>query len=163
MKNFCITLLLILISACASKPKAQKKIFPFGVYHHQVVLRQKAKQIQFSGIHRWTQDGIAIFAMGPMNMTLLKYEEEFKTNKKKIYLNQYFVPVSEARALMFLGLVKDLYALDHSICKKNTCRSSIYGQEFTIKLNDFEEVSEIVFERGANKANIQVVSYEKIP
>jgi hypothetical protein len=137
-------------------------LFPYGTYQHQVKLEVQGRTYQFPGLNRWTKEDLSLVALGAFDVTLLKYQETFKNNKKEIYLDKTFIPLNEEKALMYLSIVKDLYSLDHSICQKKLCRKSFYGQEFLMDLSDTGEVSQIRLSRGEMKITIEVMSYEKI-
>lgn len=152
----------LLIFSCAQKPPAEK-LFPYGLYHHQVSLNVKGSAHNFTGVNKWTPEQLTLVALGAFDVTLIKYSEDLVTFKQEIYVDPNFLPLTDEKAKAYLAFMKNFYSLDRSICKDKVCRKSFYGMEFFIHLNDAKAVKDIKFERGDVKVNIQVVGYEKIP
>lgn len=153
-------ILSLLLFSCTSKPPGEK-LFPYGVYHHEVALDVKGQSHNFMGVNKWTHDELTMVALGSFDVTLIKYFENLKSNKQEVYVNKNFLPLSDEKAKTYLGFLKKLYALDRSICDGKKCRESFFGQEFFFDLNDTNQVESIKFERGDVKVNVKVVGFEK--
>ncbi len=138
-------LLIVFISACASR-KDHRPLFPYGIYHHRVELVMKDKAMSFRGINLWSKDKLSLLALGDFDVTLLKYQEDFKSGHKEIYVHD-LLPLTGDQAKKYLSVVRSVYSLDHSICQERLCRTSFFGQEIQLNLNEKDEVSLITFER----------------
>lgn len=156
-------LLLLILTSCAYQSRVYPKLFPYGIYQHEVTVTADKKSMTFPGVNRWTSTDLTVVALGAFDTTLLKYKETFANGKKEIFLDKNFIPISDEKAMMYLSLIRKLYELDRSICERKLCHKSIYGQDFWFDLNDAGEVSTIRMSRDEAKIKIQVVGYEKIP
>ena len=153
--------LLFLFCSCATKPPASK-LFPFGVYRHQVTVERKGTTQSFSGVNKWTSHDLTLVALGAMDVTLIKYTENLMNGDQQVFIDENFIPMSEKQAKKYFGFVKEIYSLDRSICEKKRCHKKFYRtMDFYFDLNDANEVSEIWFEIRDAKVRIKVVGYEK--
>lgn len=157
-------LIFLLLASCAFKPKPPKpKLFPFGTYQHLVTVDVKGQKFQFPGMNQWTQTHLLVVALGAFDMTVMRYKESFKPTKKEIFIDHNVIPLSDEKMLLYLSILKDIYSLDHSICKEKLCRDSFYGQDFYFDLDENGAVKSIRATRENVKLNVEVVSYEKNP
>ncbi|MBY0414765.1 MAG: hypothetical protein K2Q18_11390 [Bdellovibrionales bacterium] len=163
MKNILIIGLLILISSCSSVPKKPREmLFPYGLYQHKISLMIKDQLMSFPGINRWTEDRFVVIGLGPMDITMIKYDEDRVNYKKELYINKELIPLDEGRALQLIGLLKEMYSWDKSICKGKQCEKSYYGIPIIFELNDSDQVSKIKVERDRIRVNVEITNYEKI-
>lgn len=147
--------------SCASKPP-EEKLFPFGIYHHQVSLERSGRLYKFTGVNKWDKEQISLVALGPFDSTLLRYTEDLNNHKQELFSNYDFLPISDEKAKFYLSYVKNIYSLDRSSCQYKICRKSLNGFEFIFMLDELNQVEYIKFQQGDFKIDIQVVDFEKI-
>jgi hypothetical protein len=158
-----ILLMMLLVTSCSNIPsKSHQKLFPYGTYHHNISLVIKEKAMSFLGINLWSEGKFVVIGLGPMDITLIKYVEDRKNYKTDLYINQELMPLEERRALQMIGLLKDMYSWDRSICSGKECKKTYFGVPILFELNDLDQVSKIKVDREGLKVNVDVVSYEKI-
>jgi hypothetical protein len=152
----------IVLVSCAQKPPAER-LFPFGVYHHQVSLNVKGSKHNFSGVNKWTKEQLTLIALGAFDVTLIRYSDDIVNNKQEVYVDKNFLPLTDEKAKSYLSYMKNFYSLDRSICSGKVCQKSFFGMDLLFHLNAANQVEHIKFKRGDMKVDIQVVGYEKIP
>lgn len=164
MKTLILYLVLIFLTACSSSPPKTPpaKLFPYGTYHHNISLLLKDKNMSFPGINLWSEERFVVIGLGPLDITMIKYEEDRINYKKDLYINKELIPMDESRALQLIGLLKEMYTWDRSICKGRECEKSYYGIPIRFELNEQDQVSKIKAERDRIKVNVDILSYEKI-
>lgn len=153
--------LLFLFFSCATRPPFPR-LFPFGVYQHQVTVESNGKTQTFFGVNKWSPQELTMVALGALDVTLVKYTENLKSGEKEVFIDKNFIPLTEQEAKEYLGHAKKIYSLDQSICEKKWCHKKIFGLvDLHFDLNDAHEVSEMRFEVRDSKVRIKVVGYEK--
>jgi hypothetical protein len=160
-----ITILcLFALASCSNIPVREKpaKLFPFGTYHHNISIQLKDKDLSFPGLNLWTPEKFVVVGLGPMDVTIIKYEEDKVNYKKDLYINKEFIPLEESRALQMISLLKEMYELDRSICEGKQCKKSFWGVPILFDLNELDQVSKIHAERQGIKVNVDITSYEKV-
>ncbi|MBA2405529.1 MAG: hypothetical protein H0V66_12205 [Bdellovibrionales bacterium] len=162
MKYLMLPLLSLILLSCTSGPPAEK-LFPFGVYHHQVALDVKGNKHNFTGVNKWSRDQLTLTALGAFDVTLIKFTDDLVNNKQQVYVDRNFLPLTDEKAKSYLSYLKNFYSLDRSICQGKVCRKNFYGMEFLFDLNNLNQVERIKFTRDDVKVDIEVVGYEKIP
>lgn len=155
--------LLLLLCSCATTPKAPvEKLFPYGTYHHSVVVTTKTNKMSFTGINQWTKERFVVVGLGPMDMTMIKYEENKINYTKDLYINKELIPLEERHALQLLSLIKEMYDWDKSICDGLQCSKRVWGIPVKMELNEKNQVSEISVEKDNIKVVVDITAYEKI-
>lgn len=156
-------ILLLIICSCATTPKVPvEKLFPFGTYHHNVIVTTKTNTMSFRGINQWTKERFIVVSLGPMDMTMIKYEENKIAYTKDLYINKELIPLEEKQALQLLSFLKDMYDWDKSICNGSQCSKRVWGIPVKMELNTQNQVSKISVENDNIKVIVDVTAYEKI-
>lgn len=155
---------LLFITACSNIPNREKpaKLFPYGTYHHNISINLKDKDMSFPGVNLWSPEKFVVVGLGPMDMTIIKYDEDRVNYKKDLFINKELIPLDESRALQMISLLKEMYELDRSICTGKVCTKSFWGVPIIFELNAQDQVSKFHAERKGIKVNVDVTSYEKI-
>jgi hypothetical protein len=89
----------------------------------------------------------------------LSYQEDFRTGHKHVFVND-LLPITSEQAKKYLSVVRSLYSLDTSICRGNVCKTSLYGQELVMNLDEKGDVSTIHLEREGISVRVIRESYE---
>ena len=156
-------LALLFLYSCASIPKVPvAKLFPFGIYHHNVVVKTRTNTMTFVGINQWTKERFVVVGLGPMDMTMIKYEENKIAYTKNLYINKELIPLEERHAMQLLSLIKDMYDWDQSICEDLHCSKSVWGIPVKIELNLEKQVSQISVSKDNITVVVDVTAYEKV-
>lgn len=156
-------LALLFLFSCASTPKVPvAKLFPFGTYHHNVKVTTKTNEMSFVGINQWTKERFVVVGLGPMDMTMIKYEENKVAYTKDLYINKELMPLEERHALQLLSLIKDMYDWDRSICEGQHCSKRVWGIPVKIELNTENQVSQISVAKDNITVVVDVTAYEKV-
>jgi hypothetical protein len=164
MKNLLIVLGFLFLVSCSNIPHGDKsaKLFPYGTYHHNISINLKGKEMNFPGINLWSAERFVVIGLGPMDITMIKYEEDRVNYKNNLFINKEMIPLDESKALQMISLLKDMYSWDKSICSGNECKKTYFGVPIIFDLNEKGEVSKFHAERQGVKVNVDVTSYEKI-
>lgn len=155
-------LVLLLFVSCASTRQSDPPLFPFGVYQHRVRLELKENAFEFDGANKWSREELSLVALGPLDVTILKYTENLKSGKKEVFVNPLFLPLDEDKAIFYLSFLRKLYELDRSICQGQNCQARFYGQVVNFELDASQQVKHIRTERSTTKIHIEVLGYEAI-
>lgn len=156
-------LALILILSCATAPKEPPKnqrLFPYGLYKQEVSMMKEGKKIEFPAVTKWSRGLISMVVMGPMDVTLLKYDEDFINYKKTVYVDRNYVPLTDEKALFYFSYMKFLYSLDRSICEGKLCKYDFMGQQYLFDLGDADQVKQIRMKRGDKEMKVEIIRYE---
>jgi hypothetical protein len=153
-----------LLAACSVIPTKDipNKLFSYGVYHHNISVTGKDKQLSFTGINQWSKERFVVIGLGPFDMTVIKYEENKETLNQELYINKEIIALDDDKVLKMMSLMKAMYYLDHSICDGKYCATSFWGVPIKLELNDQNQVINIKIERGDIKVNVDVTAFEKI-
>lgn len=155
--------LLLTICSCATTPKVPvEKLFPFGTYHHNIMVTTNASIMNFTGINQWTKEHFIVVGLGPMDMTMIKYEENKIAYTKNLYINKELLPLEERQALQFLSFLKDMYDWDTSICNGSECSKRVWGIPVKMEIGAQGYVSKISVEKDNIKVIVDITAYEKI-
>ncbi len=152
------------LTACSSAPKKMtgQEIFPYGIYQHQITVHTKNTTLNFQGINQWTAEKFVVVGLGPMDMTVLKYEEDRVAYTKNLFINKEILPIDESRAYQLISLLREMYSWDRSICKEKICEDSYWGLPIKIELGEKNQVSKILVVRGDIEVIVDVKNYETV-
>jgi hypothetical protein len=98
--------------ACAHRPHPEisQSLFPPGSYQHQVKVSvtQTKQQYPFTGVISVSETHLKIYMMGPMNLSVVKMSEDFKSGQLQI--ENYFPPFKP-----YEGSMKRFYEILRSL------------------------------------------------
>lgn len=157
-------LLIIFLSSCTSAPKKMtgEELFPYGIYQHQISVHTKNDILNFQGINQWTAEKFVVVGLGPMDMTVIKYEEDRVSYTKNLFINHEIIPISEDQAYKLMSLMREMYTWDRSICKDKICENSYWGLPIKLELGEKNQVSKIIVVRGDVEVVVDVKNYEAV-
>ena len=100
------------LASCTTLPKPQleSSLFPARNYQHtiDITITGTRQAYQFTGVAGLSNEGLKLYMMGPMNVTVMKITETFADGK--VAIENYFEPLKpyESSIARFYPIVRNL-------------------------------------------------------
>jgi hypothetical protein len=152
----------VLLSACASKPKApppaSELMYPHGTYKHLVKVQivQPVKNVDLRGFVESRADELKVVGLSNFGTTVFKIDENYKTGEltKEFYVDA--LKRNEERFMYFYSLLKELLN-----APKGKTEFDSQGAHFVLSDPDENKVyRKVAITHPQVNLNIEVTGYE---